>query len=163
MTEQGLPHYPNPETELPQYPNPEQELPQYTSPEYAGAHYAHYQPNNGRMPGVVRAARVISFLTAGLGFVLTVLVGMRFGAESAGGMTFGFLFAWIIAIFAFQFGSGGRGVRTTVITLSIIEAVIGLGGMASMQPPGPLGIIVGILTACLMGGQSAARWFNRPR
>ncbi|MEV0246530.1 hypothetical protein AB0H76_08090 [Nocardia sp. NPDC050712] len=150
------------DSDFPQYPTHYSQQPPPGGIPSAGGRLGS-APQIPRMPGTVRAAQVISFVMAGLGVALTVLQGVVFGAERAGGAAFGFLCAWILAALAVQFGSAGPGTRTAALTLSIVEALIGLGGMAAMQPPGLLGILVGIVTACLVGGPGAAAWFARPR
>lgn len=125
--------------------------------------YGQPQPWPTKMPSNVLAAQVISFLFGGLGILLTLVVGAAVGAEAAGGVTFGFLFAMIMAAFAFACGRGGNSTRVTLIVLGYIEMVIGLGGMASQNPPGLLGFGASLAVVILLSKNSAKAWFNRPR
>ncbi|MFC9895840.1 hypothetical protein ACFVMC_19305 [Nocardia sp. NPDC127579] len=89
-----------------------------------------------RLPGTVRAARVISFGMAGLGVVVTVVLGALFGAGRAGAAGAGFLCSWLAAGLACRFGDGGRRVRAGAVAVSLAEGVLGLGTAAAQRPPG---------------------------
>lgn len=130
-------------------------------------HPPHYGPQRPwavplRMPGTVRTAQIVAWVAGGIGIAAIVAIAAVTGdPELMGAATAGFGIQIALAGCAFGFARGGKGLRTTVITLSCLQALCGFGSVASMQPPGLLGSIVGIVIFCLMIGQPARLWFNR--
>jgi len=116
------------------------------------------------MPGVVRTAQIVAFVAGGIGVAAIVAITAVTGdPELLGAAMAGFGIQLALAGCAFGFGTGGNGLRTTVITLSCLQALCGFGSVTAMQPPGLLGSVVGIVIFCLMIGQPARLWFGRPR
>ncbi|MFC8045833.1 hypothetical protein [Nocardia sp. NPDC057353] len=149
------------------YPQPQHNAyPQQQYNAYPGPGAPFYQPYPvapPRMPGSVRSAQIVAWLMGAAGIAL---IGVAIGtgrAELAGQLTAGFLLPIITAGMAFAFGSAGNGLRVTAIVLASLQALFSFGAMASMQPPGLLGVITGITVICLLAPAKAKQWFERPR
>ena len=121
-------------------------------------------PDPVRMPRSVRAAQIIAWVAGGIGIAVIAAVAVLTGdPERLGAAVAGSAVQLVLGACAFAFAAGRGGLRTMVIALAILEAFCGFGSMGAMQPPGLLGMVVGIVLLCLMLGRSAAEWFNRPR
>ncbi|GGK39178.1 hypothetical protein [Nocardia camponoti] len=147
------------------YPQPVP-VDQFGQPLYAGQHpyAAYYGPAvPTSMPGTVRAAQVISLIAGALGIVLIIAIGAVGGGEAAGRAVAGFIPFVVLAGLACAYGSGGPATRGWAIGIGALECLCGLGGAASQQAPGLMGLIVGATVLLLLSQRSAATWFRRPR
>ncbi|WP_040796683.1 hypothetical protein [Nocardia higoensis] len=122
------------------------------------------EPVLTRMPGTVRAAQIVSWVAGAIAVAAVIAIAVMTGdPELMGAAVGGFGIQIALAACAFGFNRGGGGLRTTVITLSCLQAFCGLGSIAAMQPPGLLGMVVGIVVFCLVIGKPARLWFGRPQ
>lgn len=137
-----------------------------------GAHHPHGRtgappyyapPPPLTMPGSVRAAQIVIFATFGLGVLLTVLVGVTVGAESAGRFFSTYLMTVALFVLAFRYPTAGNGVRVASLVLASVQILLALSATAQGVLLGivPLGTAVAVVA--LLGQGSAGQWFRRPR
>ncbi|HET9381018.1 MAG TPA: hypothetical protein VFP69_09345, partial [Streptomyces sp.] len=161
------PHPPYPATPHPPQPGPyaPQPAPGPYPPQYAAAPYApHPQyapPAPLVMPGTVRAARVVVFVMAGLGVLLTALVAGTSGAEAAGRFFSLFLMTIPLFVLAFRYGTGGNGVRVASIVLASLQLLLALGTMGRGVPSGLLPFAGALTLLFLLASHPAGAWFRR--
>jgi len=154
---------PYPSTDSSQYP-PDRYAGIPTPPHMMGGQYGDpWSSHLATMPGTVRTAQIIAWIMGALGIVLIGVAMAARGGEFAGQIAAGFLLPIGLSGCAFNFGSGKNGLRITAIVVASLQGLFSLGGMATMQPPGLLGIVTGVTIACLLAGKSAKQWFSRPR
>ncbi|MEV8022879.1 hypothetical protein AB0O76_42600 [Streptomyces sp. NPDC086554] len=146
--------YPNPHV------NPQTGLPAYTGPQEPGYGFA---PHPQTMPGVVRAAQIVLWVLGGLGVVAIVAAGALGGAELAGAVTFAYIFFFVSAGFAFQFGTAGNGARVTCIVLMSVEILVALGTVSRGGGGALLALAAAIAVIVLLSQGAAGAWFKRPR
>ncbi|GGW85586.1 hypothetical protein GCM10010297_02980 [Streptomyces malachitofuscus] len=115
------------------------------------------------MPGPVRAAQIVIFVTFGLGVLLTVLVAVAAGAESSGRFFSTYLMTVVLFILAFQYPKAGNGVRVTSIVLASVQILFALSATAQGIPLGILPLGTAIAVIVLLSQGSAGQWFRRPR
>ncbi|APA99916.1 hypothetical protein [Nocardia seriolae] len=166
VNDQGLPHqgyepYPAAPYGPPGHYPPTWPMPGGHGP-YGYHPYGQLPPYPTTMPGPVRAAQIISWLFGGLGIGLSVLAGVLGKPELCGALVAGFLPAFFLALFAFGYTVNGNGLRIAAIIFASFGILWGLGGMASKQPPGFLGLAASIAIVVLLSQRSAGAWFNRP-
>ncbi|MPY44246.1 hypothetical protein FNH04_31375, partial [Streptomyces phyllanthi] len=139
------------------------------------------------MPGLMKTARVMLFITAGFQFLAGIVFGFLVGAVQdvssgvgSGDETDGFAALGIgVAIFlvalgalsiflGVKFKSGGSGIRITTIVYSsllVLGSIVNIvgGGSGSATFGGIVSLAMsGIILAAMVNGQ-ASTWFNRPR
>lgn len=139
------------------------------------------------MPGLMKTARVLLFILAGLQLLFGLIAGIAIAAaqdlsngvgsgdetDSLAGL--GFLAAGLLlalgalSIFlGVKFKSGGTGIRVTTIiyaSLMILGGIVNVvnGGGGSTTFGGLISLaIAGIILAAMVNGAASA-WFNRPR
>ncbi len=130
------------------------------------------------MPGMLKAARVILFVLAGLvilGGLLSVLAAVAVTRDSDTSVAHGVLVFVVVFLFAIaaiaivlgvRFAKGGSAVRVCTIIYSAFWLLAGLGNLAR----GPVGVVTAVF-AFAVGGfllaavvrADAGAWFNRPR
>ncbi|KES03863.1 hypothetical protein BU52_28225 [Streptomyces toyocaensis] len=115
------------------------------------------------MPGPVRAAQIVIFATFGLGVLLTVLVGVTVGAESAGRFFATYLMTVALFVLAFRYPTAGNGVRVASIVLASVQILFALSATAQGVPLGILPLGTAVAVVVLLGQGSAGQWFRRPR
>ncbi|MEU9476388.1 hypothetical protein [Streptomyces sp. NPDC048191] len=148
------------------------------------------QPGYGmpmEMPGLMKTARVLLFILAGLQILFGLIAGIAIGAlqdvsnstgsgdDTSAATGIGILVAVILLAFGalsiflgVKFKSGGGGIRVTTIvyaSLMILGGVSNMvrGGGGSATFGGLISLaIAGIILAAMVNGQASA-WFNRPR
>ncbi|GAB2724514.1 hypothetical protein [Streptomyces bullii] len=120
-------------------------------------------PPPSAMPSTVRAAQVVIFVVAGLGLLLTFVVGAASGAEAAGRFFSSYLTAWALLVLAFRYGTAGSGVRVASIVLSAVQILFALGATTNGTPGGILPLAGAITVIVLLSQGSAGQWFQRPR
>ncbi|MFD7263707.1 hypothetical protein [Streptomyces sp. NPDC059874] len=135
------------------------------------------------MPGLLKTARVLLFIVAGIqiiiGFFVLAGAAAVSGATDSSAADFGAgvlaglgilvfaLAAWAIVL-GVKFAKGGSGVRITTIVYASLMLLGSLGNFANASngTPGAVpGAIVGlaIFGLILAGAISGGAWFNRPR
>ncbi|MFI6281339.1 hypothetical protein [Streptomyces sp. NPDC050988] len=178
---QGQPGYGYPQGAPPQQPG-------YGYPQQPG--YPGYPGGNNmaiEMPGLMKTARVLLFILAGLQILFGIIAGIAVGAvqdvsngvgsgddtDTLAGL--GFLAAAILvglgalSIFlGVKFKNGGSGIRITTIVYAslmilggLVNTVQGAGGSGTFGGLISLAI-AGIILASMVNGAASA-WFNRPR
>ncbi|MGW7085470.1 hypothetical protein ACWGH2_18560 [Streptomyces sp. NPDC054871] len=147
-------------------PNPQQGLPTYNGPAQDPAYgygYGYGPVAPLTMPGIVRAAQIVVWVLSGLVLLGTIAIAASGDAETAGA-AFGANLCLLVACgFAFAFKNAGNGVRVTCIVLMSVQIALGLGGLASGNPGGLLGLLGSIATVVLLSQGAAGAWFKRPR
>ncbi|MDQ0950175.1 hypothetical protein QFZ24_004098 [Streptomyces phaeochromogenes] len=177
---QGQPGYGYPQgaPQQPGYGYPQQ--PAY--PGYPGGNHMTME-----MPGLMKTARVLLFILAGLQILFGIIAGIAVGAvqdvsngvgsgddtDTLAGLGF-VLAAFLVGMGALsiflgvKFKNGGSGIRVTTI---VYASLMILGGLANtVQGAGGSGTfgglislaIAGIILASMVNGAASA-WFNRPR
>lgn len=144
------PHHP--QAGLPAYPGPAQD---------PGHGYGPQAPQ--RMPGVVRAAQIITWVLAGLTVLGSALAVAVVNPETGGAALGVNLCLLVTAGMAFRFGSVGNGIRVTCIVLMSVQTALGLGGAANGNPVGLLPLLGAIAVVVLLSQGAAGAWFKRPR
>ncbi|MCX5603884.1 hypothetical protein OOK29_37670 [Streptomyces phaeochromogenes] len=178
---QGQPGYGYPQGAPPQQPGygyPQQ-------PAYPGYPGGNHMPME--MPGLMKTARVLLFILAGLQILFGIIAGIAVGAvqdvsngvgsgddtDTLAGL--GFLAAAVLvglgalSIFlGVKFKNGGSGIRVTTIVYAslmilggLLNTVQGAGGSGTFGGLISLAI-AGIILASMVNGAASA-WFNRPR
>lgn len=183
---QGQPGYP---PQQPGYGAPQPgQAPGYGYPQAPpiGQPYG-YGAGPQEMPGLMKTARVLLFILAGLQLLFGLIVGILAGAAQDTSSAFGsgddtsaatgLIIAIAIVLLAFgalsiflgaKFKTGGTGIRVTTIVYSSLMILGGLsnlvrGGGGSATFGGIISLaIAGIILASMVNG-SASAWFNRPR
>ncbi|MGW3419123.1 hypothetical protein [Streptomyces phaeochromogenes] len=186
---QGQPGYP-PQGQ-PGYGYPQgapQQQPGYGYPQQPG--YPGYPGGNHmaiEMPGLMKTARVLLFILAGLQILFGIIAGIAVGAvqdvsngvgsgddtDTLAGL--GFLAAAVLvglgalSIFlGVKFKNGGSGIRITTI---VYASLMILGGLLNtVQGAGGSGTFGGLISLAIAGiilasmvNSAASTWFNRPR
>ena len=177
---QGQPGYGYPQgaPQQPGYGYPQQ--PAY--PGYPGGNHMTME-----MPGLMKTARVLLFILAGLQILFGIIAGIAVGAvqdvsngvgsgddtDTLAGL--GFLAAAVLvglgalSIFlGVKFKNGGSGIRITTI---VYASLMILGGLVNtVQGGGGSGTFGGIISLAIAGiilaamvNSAASTWFNRPR
>lgn len=159
-------------------------------PQYGGAAEQGYPAGGGygmpmQMPGGVKAARVMLFVTGGLSAVGAVLAFL--GAAALGSLDpnspelqnnpdFEMVQGWGAGIIALvgvlflafavggivlgaKFGKGGNGLRIGTIVYGALTIVMGI----VMIPLGLLFMILAVLIVVFVAKGDGSQWFNRPR
>ncbi|MEU9782872.1 hypothetical protein AB0H92_18260 [Streptomyces phaeochromogenes] len=178
---QGQPGYGYPQGAPPQQPGygyPQQ-------PAYPGYPGGNHMPME--MPGLMKTARVLLFILAGLQILFGIIAGIAVGAvqdvsngvgsgddtDTLAGL--GFLAAAVLvglgalSIFlGVKFKNGGSGIRVTTIVYAslmilggLLNTVQGAGGSGTFGGLISLAI-AGIILASMVNGAASA-WFSRPR
>ncbi|MEV0933292.1 hypothetical protein ACIBMX_14705 [Streptomyces phaeochromogenes] len=178
---QGQPGYGYPQGAPPQQPGygyPQQ--PAY--PGYPGGNHMTME-----MPGLMKTARVLLFIMAGLQILFGIIAGIAVGAvqdvsngvgsgddtDTLAGLGF-VLAAFLVGLGALsiflgvKFKNGGSGIRVTTIVYAslmilggLVNTVQGAGGSGTFGGLISLAI-AGIILASMVNGAASA-WFNRPR
>ncbi|MFG2648992.1 hypothetical protein [Streptomyces sp. NPDC048436] len=171
---QGNP-YANPQADAPQgHPqaapqaNPQAGLPSYGGPAQDPTHVYGYGYGYGRMvpttmPGVVRATQIILWVLGGLVLIGVIGIAATGDPVTAGAATGVNVFLLVACGFSFAFKTAGNGVRVTCIVLMSVQIAFGLGGLASGNPGGILGLAGSVSTVILLSQGAAGAWFKRPR
>ncbi|MEU3709267.1 hypothetical protein [Streptomyces catenulae] len=173
------------------YSQPSAPQPGYGFPPQPPAPYGPYpgggmppggmQPPPTRMPGGLKAARVLLFVLAGLNLIGLCLAVTGLGAVSkaaksaltddnhaAANLGKGLLIVLIvfIAIFtvlavvlALQFASGGNGVRIGAAVFGAATLVVSF----CVFPFGLVHSVLGVMIIVFSSKEDAKAWFNRPR
>ncbi|MFD9729348.1 hypothetical protein [Streptomyces sp. NPDC059072] len=138
------------------------------------------------MPGLMKTARVLLFIVAGLQMIIGLIFGIMLaaagdvassaGADNAGNVLAGLGFIIVIILFAFaawaiflgaKFSKGGSGIRITTIVYSALFILGALSNFTNGTSSGALGGIIGLaiggIILASMVTSSATTWFNRPR
>ena len=152
------PHDPqaNPPSGLPGYPGPAQD------PAYGyGYGYGPVVPQ--KIPGAVRAAQIVVWVLGGLTLIGVIALAAAGSPETAGAAAGVNLCLLVAGGFAFTFQNAGNGVRVTCIVLMSVQIAFGLGGLASGNPGGLLGLLGSIASVILLSQGAASAWFKRPR
>ncbi|MBT3151551.1 hypothetical protein HTV45_11760 [Streptomyces sp. CHD11] len=126
----------------------------------------YYDPSQQQplaMPGSVRAAQIVIFVTFGLGVLITVLVGAVVGAEEAGRFFSTYLMSVALFVLAFRYPKAGNGVRVASIVLASVQILFALSATAQGVPLGILPLGTAIAVVVLLSQGSAGRWFRRHR
>lgn len=173
---QGQPGYP-PQGQ-PGYGYPQQ--PAY--PGYPGGNHMTME-----MPGLMKTARVLLFIMAGLQILFGIIAGIAVGAvqdvsngvgsgdetDTLAGLGF-VLAAFLVGLGALsiflgvKFKNGGSGIRVTTI---VYASLMILGGLVNtVQGAGGSGTFGGLISLAIAGiilasmvNSAASAWFNRPR
>lgn len=161
--------YANPQAGAPQaYPQgaPQTGLPQYGGPAQDPAHaygYGYGPMAPQTMPGVVRATQIVLWVLGGLTLIGVISIA-AIGEAATAGAAMGVSICLLVSCgFAFAFKNAGNGVRVTCIVLMSVQIALGLGGLASGNPGGFLGLLGSIATVILLSQGAAGAWFKRPR
>lgn len=157
-------------------------------PQYPG--YPGYPGGNQmslEMPGLMKTARVLLFILAGLQLLFGLIAGIAIGAlqDASNGLGSGdetssaaglgivvallMLAMGVLSIFlGVKFKTGGSGIRVTTIVYAslmilggIVNTINGAGGSSTFGGIISLAI-AGIILASMVNSQASA-WFNRPR
>jgi hypothetical protein len=186
---QGQPGYP-PQGQ-PGYGYPQgapQQQPGYGYPQQPG--YPGYPGGNHmaiEMPGLMKTARVLLFILAGLQILFGIIAGIAVGAvqdvsngvgsgddtDALAGLGF-VLAAFLVGLGALsiflgvKFKNGGSGIRVTTI---VYASLMILGGLVNtVQGAGGSGTFGGLISLAIAGiilasmvNSAASTWFNRPR
>ncbi|MGA4851010.1 hypothetical protein ACOBQB_33995 [Streptomyces sp. G5(2025)] len=148
-----------PQAGLPTYPGPSQD----PGPAHGQHGFAHGPQAPQRMPGVVRAAQIITWVLAGL-TVLGAALAVAVVNPETGGATLGVnLCLLVTAGMAFRFASVGNGIRVTCIVLMSVQIAFALGGAANGNGAGLLPLLGAIAVVVLLSQSAAGAWFKRPR
>ncbi|MCZ4511616.1 hypothetical protein ACWIID_07030 [Streptomyces phaeochromogenes] len=178
---QGQPGYGYPQGAPPQQPGygyPQQ--PAY--PGYPGGNHMTME-----MPGLMKTARVLLFIMAGLQILFGIIAGIAVGAvqdvsngvgsgddtDTLAGLGF-VLAAFLVGLGALsiflgvKFKNGGSGIRVTTI---VYASLMILGGLVNtVQGAGGSGTFGGLISLAIAGiilasmvNSAASAWFNRPR
>ncbi|MEU9305203.1 hypothetical protein [Streptomyces sp. NPDC048269] len=137
------------------------------------------------MPGLLKTARVLLFIVAGIQIIigLFALIGAAAVSSatnsSAGDLGAGIIVAIAIVVFAFaalaivlgaKFGKGGNGVRITTIVYASLSILGSLANFAQASANGASNVFGGIVGLAIFGiilasvvSSSGAAWFKRPR
>ncbi|MFD5028760.1 hypothetical protein [Streptomyces sp. NPDC058373] len=197
---QGQPGYGAPQGQ-PGYGAPQQGQPGYGYPQQGGQPgqpgYGYPQqpaypggpgmnPMKAEMPGLMKTARVLLFVVAGLQILVGLFFGVAVGAakdvangmetDAANGLVgLGYALVFILLALAVlaivlgvKFSTGGSGIRITTIvyaSLMLLGSLSNLfaGGGGSATFGGIVALaIYGIILASMVNSQATA-WFNRPR
>lgn len=142
----------NPQPGLPTYPGPSQD------PAYA---YGPMAPQ--RMPGSVRAARIVLWVLAGLVIIGSIGIAATGDSETAGAAVGVNFLLMVAAGLAFRFPKGGGGLRVACIVLMALHALSALAGAAGGNPGGLVPLLGAIAVIILLAQGTAGAWFNRPR
>ncbi|MGH4033944.1 hypothetical protein ACQB60_33995 [Actinomycetota bacterium Odt1-20B] len=153
------PQYPqNSQQGLPGYPGPAQD------PGYGSGYGYGFAPQHPQtMPGVVRAAQIVLWSLAGLGVLGITAAGALGGARLAGAVTAAYIFFFICAGFAFNFGKAGNGARVTCIVLMSVEILVALGTLGRGGGGAVVALGAAIAVIILLSQGAAGAWFKRPR
>ncbi|MFE6166098.1 hypothetical protein ACFQ7F_45215 [Streptomyces sp. NPDC056486] len=156
------PHDPqvNPPSGLPGYPGPAQD-PAYGNGYGNGYGYGPVAPHT--MPGVVRAAQIVVWVLGGLTLIGVIGLAAAGDPETAGAAAGVNLCLMVAGGFAFTFKNAGNGIRVTCIVLMSVQIAFGLGGLASGNPGGILGLLGSVASVILLAQAAAGAWFKRPR
>ncbi|GHJ35094.1 hypothetical protein [Streptomyces sp. TS71-3] len=182
---QGQPGYgyPGAPQGQPGYPNPNQNYQNYPGyPAYPGGPGMPME-----MPGLMKTARVLLFILAGLQILFGLIAGIVIGAlqdasnvvgsgeSSSVAAGLGIVLALVLlalgvlSIFlGVKFKTGGGAIRVVTIVYASLMIVGGIGNMVngangSATFGGIISLaIAGIILASMVGGRATA-WFNRPR
>jgi hypothetical protein len=170
------------------YPQAPQGQPQYGYPQAPPVPQGYgYGGGQMEMPGLMKTARVMLFITAGFQFLAGIAFGLLVGAVQdvssgvgAGDETDGFAalgIGFAILLLAFgalsiflgvKFKTGGSGIRITTIVYSailILGSIVNIvnGGSGSATFGGLISLaMAGIVLAAMVNSQASA-WFGRPR
>jgi hypothetical protein len=178
---QGQPGYGYPQGAPPQQPG-------YGYPQQPG--YPGYPGGNHmaiEMPGLMKTARVLLFILAGLQILFGIIAGIAVGAvqdvsngvgsgddtDALAGLGF-VLAAFLVGLGALsiflgvKFKNGGSGIRVTTI---VYASLMILGGLVNtVQGAGGSGTFGGLISLAIAGiilasmvNSAASTWFNRPR
>ncbi|MFD3311000.1 hypothetical protein [Streptomyces sp. NPDC058656] len=177
---QGQPGYGYPQgaPQQPGYGYPQQ--PAY--PGYPGGNHMTME-----MPGLMKTARVLLFIMAGLQILFGIIAGIAVGAvqdvsngvgsgddtDTLAGLGF-VLAAFLVGLGALsiflgvKFKNGGSGIRVTTI---VYASLMILGGLVNtVQGAGGSGTFGGLISLAIAGiilasmvNSAASAWFNRPR
>ncbi|MBO1285016.1 hypothetical protein B9W68_19755 [Streptomyces sp. CS227] len=143
-------------------------------------------PMKPEMPGLMKTARVLLFIVAGLQILVGLLFGVAIGAakdvangmdtDAANGLVgLGYVLVFLLLALAVlaivlgvKFSTGGSGIRITTIVYaslmllgSLSNLFAGEGGSATFGGIIALAIY-GIILAAMVNSQASV-WFNRPR
>ncbi|UQT56596.1 hypothetical protein M4V62_16650 [Streptomyces durmitorensis] len=154
------PHDPqgNPQPGLPSYTGPAQD------PAYGNGYGYGYGPVAPQsMPGMVRAAQIVVWVLSGLVLLGTIAIAASGDSQTAGAAFGANICLLVTCGFAFAFQNAGNGVRVTCIVLMSVQIALGLGGLASGNPGGLIGLLGSIATVILLSQGGAGAWFKRPR
>ncbi|MCX4233996.1 hypothetical protein ACH4Y0_17180 [Streptomyces sp. NPDC020707] len=179
---QGQPGYGYPQG-APQQPGYGYGYPQ--QPAYPGYPGGNHIPME--MPGLMKTARVLLFILAGLQILFGIIAGIAVGAAQDASNGFGsgddtdtlaglgfVLAALLLGVGALsiflgvKFKNGGTGIRVTTIVYASLMILGGLsntvqGGGGSVTFGGIISLaIAGIILASMVNGAASA-WFKRPR
>ncbi|MET7436955.1 hypothetical protein ACWERY_15300 [Streptomyces sp. NPDC004082] len=152
---------------------------------YGGGYPGGYPGGPAVIPGGVKAARVMLFVIGGLQILGAILIALSAVAVSAAkndetlkddvqfqqladysagvlwGVTVAVLAWGILAIWlGVKVGSGGNGVRVTILVFGILTAILGIYPFIVI---GLAHTVMAILIAVFVGKEDGAAWFNRPR
>ncbi|MBM7171527.1 hypothetical protein JQK87_24585 [Streptomyces sp. G44] len=149
----------SPQPGQPTYPGPAQD----PGHPYGQRGYAQGPHIPQRMPGVVRAAQIITWVLAGLTVLGAVLMVAVVNPETGGAALGVNLCLLVTAGMAFRFPTVGNGIRVTCIVLMSVQIALGLGGAANGNPVGLLPLLGAIAVVVLLSQGAAGAWFKRPR
>ncbi|MFF4017624.1 hypothetical protein [Streptomyces sp. NPDC001843] len=139
------------------------------------------------MPGLIKTARVLLFIMAGLQFLAGLVIGILAGAVQDGsngigtgddtGTATGLLIVFALLMLALgtlsiflgvKFKKGGSGIRITTIVYaslmllgSLVNIVKGAGGSGTFG--GVVSLAFGAVILASMVNSAASAWFNRPK
>ncbi|MFF4486984.1 hypothetical protein ACFY0F_10890 [Streptomyces sp. NPDC001544] len=139
------------------------------------------------MPGLIKTARVLLFILAGLQFLVGLFLGIGAGAVQDGSngigtgddtsTTTGVLIAFALLMLALgtlsiflgvKFKNGGSGIRITTIVYaslmllgSLVNIVKGAGGSGTFG--GVISLAFAGIILASMVNSAASAWFNRPK
>ncbi|MEU6554021.1 hypothetical protein ABZ915_27645 [Streptomyces sp. NPDC046915] len=139
------------------------------------------------MPGLIKTARVLLFIIAGLQFLVGLFLGIAAGAAQDASNGFGsgddtktatgVLIAFALLMLALgtlsiflgvKFKNGGSGIRITTIVYSslmllgsLVNIVKGAGGSGTFG--GVISLAFGAIILASMVNGAASAWFNRPK
>ena len=115
------------------------------------------------MPGTVKAARVLMYVTGGLSAVLAVLLAVVYGgAEGVGAALVQVVPAVISLVLAAIVHRGRNKMRWGVVVLQAVWIFFALGRMGGGDPTGVIGLALPIATIVLVNVASARQYFGRP-
>ncbi len=175
-----------PPQQQPQYGYPPQQQPQQSPYGYGAGGYPSYPGQPGypvgmeqQMPGMVKAARVILFVLAGLQIIVGLFMLLGGAAVSNDGTDSGTggaliaiaLFVLVLAaigiVLGVRFSKGAGGVRVGTIVYACLMILGGIGDITRGAGVGVVSAIIafaigGFLLAAMLQSDSSA-WFNRQR
>ncbi|MFK4071263.1 hypothetical protein [Streptomyces sp. NPDC029674] len=157
-----------PQSGLPRYNGPAQDPGHAYGPAYGqgygpGPGYGYGPMAPPRMPGVVRAAQIVTWVLAGLTVVGSVLLIALADPRTAGAALGANVCLLVAAGLAFRFGTAGHGTRVTCIVLMSVQILFVLSGAASGKQGGLIPLLGAIATVVLLSQSAAGAWFKRPR